>query len=112
MADIPPRAELLRAAGRLRYAAEAAKEDLKTNGYWSGSPAETAWRDGVRGGLGGPAGDLAGLMGPDVALAVAAVLERHANGLAHIHTPENQEIVVGPHALVIARSVNRATVIR
>lgn len=110
MADIPPRAELFRAAATLHAAALAARDDLATNGYWAED--ENAWRDGVRGGLGGPAGDLAGLMGPDVAFAVAAVLERHANGLTHIQDPANQEIVVGPHALAIARSINRAAVIR
>lgn len=59
------------ALGRL---AEAADRDVRNDPYYALYPAVTAYRDGMVNGMGGNAGDLAGLFGPSAARSLALAL--------------------------------------
>jgi hypothetical protein len=73
-AVLPPPSPALRAhmaADRLRRAAQAALEEMQRRpDYWAGG-----WKSSMENGLGGPSGDLAGLLSPEVAQEIADLLD-------------------------------------
>jgi hypothetical protein len=68
-------AAALRSSQALARLAEAADRDVRTDQYYACYPRATAYRDGMVNGMGGNAGDLAGLLGPETARALAESLE-------------------------------------
>lgn len=63
---------LREAASKLTELALDAASDLKKNTFWHPYTGRTNWRDGFVNGFGGASGDLAGVLHPQVCLAVAA----------------------------------------
>lgn len=49
--------------------------DMRESEYYRCYPIKTAYRDGMVNGMGGPAGDMAGLLGPDAVRALSRALE-------------------------------------
>lgn len=88
-----PALTVLEAAARIRRAAQAAQDEMATNGYWS-----SGWAAGVENAIGGEAGELAALFPPDVALRLADWLDERASATARLGEP------LPPLALVIAAS--------
>lgn len=68
-------AAALRSSRALARLAEAADRDVRRDQYYRCYPVATAYRDGMVNGMGGNAGDLAGLFGPEAARALAKALE-------------------------------------
>jgi hypothetical protein len=63
-----------RASQALASRADAVSRDLRESEYYRCYPAATAYRDGMLNGMGGEAGDLAGVLGPDAARALSRAL--------------------------------------
>lgn len=63
-----------RSSLKLAELAEAAARDVRTDTYYACYPPQTAYRDGMANGMGGNAGDMAGLLGPDAVRALAKAL--------------------------------------
>ncbi|MCP9209518.1 hypothetical protein [Streptomyces cucumeris] len=73
-----------RASRALALRAEAAAQEVRDNAYYACYPVQTAYRDGVVNGLGGSAGDLAGVLAPEVAHALARALDEvHVMGRSY-----------------------------
>ncbi|CAL9668272.1 hypothetical protein SUDANB145_07275 (plasmid) [Streptomyces sp. enrichment culture] len=79
------------AAARIRRAAEAAQDEMATNGYWS-----SGWAAGVENAIGGEGGELAALFPPELALGLADWLDERASATARFGEP------LPPLALVVA----------
>lgn len=67
-----------RASQALARRADGVARDLREHDYYKCYPAETAYRDGMVNGMGGNAGDMAGLLGPDVARVLSQALAQIA----------------------------------
>ncbi|MFE0647456.1 hypothetical protein ACFVZH_02545 [Streptomyces sp. NPDC059534] len=98
-----PACELHVAAEKLREHATAAETDVDTNPDW--------YANGVRNGLGGPSGELAAVMGPGVAQAVAQWLAETANEVTAAEGTEYELLAHEPDnswtaALAVARAIN------
>lgn len=65
----------LRSAKALAERAEQVAREVREDEYYACYPDETAYRDGMVNGMGGAAGDLASLFGPDAARHLARALE-------------------------------------
>lgn len=64
-----------RSSQALAARAERAAKDVREDEYYACYPDETAYRDGMVNGMGGAAGDLASLLGPETARHLARALE-------------------------------------
>lgn len=64
----------LRSSQALTERAERAARDVREDEYYACYPDETAYRDGMTNGMGGAAGDLASLFGPEAARHLARAL--------------------------------------
>lgn len=64
----------LRSSDALARLAEAVDRDVRTKEYYACYPKATAYRDGMVNGMGGNAGDMAGLLGPEAVRALASAL--------------------------------------
>ncbi|MDX3020071.1 hypothetical protein [Streptomyces acidiscabies] len=97
---IPPAAELRAAAQTLRQHADAAEADIDSNPVWRSALTDRSnwYANGVRNGLGGPAGELAALMSPEPCRALAELLDDQADAA--------DEGIVNPWALALARALN------
>ncbi|MFE0472412.1 hypothetical protein ACFW2V_12430 [Streptomyces sp. NPDC058947] len=75
--DAEKNAEVAGRAARtlLRRSVVAARE-LRESKYYACYPTATAYRDGMVNGMGGAAGDMAGLLGPDAVRALSKALEQ------------------------------------
>lgn len=96
--------ELRAAAAKLRKTADLALMEVLTNPFWESEivPAEDQsgrYAHGVRGGMGGPAGDLAALFTPMAVVQIAEWLDQAADAF------EGQECPDAEPALVLARLV-------
>lgn len=69
-----PAVELQQAANTLRTMARLTVEEMSAGAYWGHDP--DRWADGLRNACGGHAGNLAALMSPKAAVALAAQWER------------------------------------
>lgn len=105
---------LQEAAGVLGVYADRAARDVATNEFYAPYPEKTAYRDGQVGGMGGPAGDLAGLLGPDVARHLAWLLsevERMGTSYPEMIREHNRELcedhacTVFGHVIEIAKNI-------
>ncbi|MGW0034701.1 hypothetical protein ACWDXD_33410 [Streptomyces sp. NPDC003314] len=108
MTQPSPADQLRTAAEKLRAAADAAEADIDTNPYWRSALTERPdwYANGVRNGLGGPSGELAALMGPDVGHALADWLDIAA-AYADRWAPASQtNSPFREQALVVARALN------
>lgn len=65
---------LRQSAAMLEIHGRAAQVDVLGSAFYREYNTETAWRDGMRNGMGGAAGDLAGLIDPFTALSLAKLL--------------------------------------
>lgn len=65
-----------RASHVLAKFADDVTSDMRESEYYRGYPEATAYRDGMVNGMGGPAGEMAGLLGPDAVRALSRALER------------------------------------
>lgn len=65
----------LRSSRTLAERAERVAREVREDEYYACYPDETAYRDGMVNGMGGAAGDLASLFGPDAARHLARALE-------------------------------------
>lgn len=65
---------LRRVAKALKWRAEAARRELVESYFFKAYNPETAYADGMLGGMGGPVGDMAALLGPDATLMLAQAL--------------------------------------
>lgn len=63
-----------RASQELAKCAEDVVWDMREGEYYRCYPADTAYRDGMMNGMGGPAGKMAGLLGPDAVRALSRAL--------------------------------------
>lgn len=63
-----------RSSEALARLADAVTHDVRTKEYYACYPRGTAYRDGMVNGMGGNAGDMAGLLGPEAAHALARAL--------------------------------------
>jgi hypothetical protein len=102
-----PATELRTAAEKLRDLADAVTRDIATNPYWTSTdhpPHDypNLYARGVDNGLGGPAGEFAAAMGPNVGLAIADWLDQAAANAAALTWP-NDFI---ESALAVARAIN------
>lgn len=102
-----PADELRAAAKTIREHATAAEADVDTNPYWQSALTERPdwYANGVRNGLGGPSGELAAVMGPGVAHALAQWLCATASYLDANTHPSWQETTAGL-PLAVARAIN------
>ncbi|NML55336.1 hypothetical protein HHL19_16320 [Streptomyces sp. R302] len=100
-----PTAELRSAAQTLRRHADEAQAAVDTNPYWQSTLVDRSdwYTHGVRGGLGGPSGELAALMHPGTGHVLAQWLDAEAGHLDHDGHPALHE-----HALAVARAINRS----
>jgi hypothetical protein len=104
---VTPADELRAAADTLRPLTEAAQQDLETADYWKPYTPARAWRDGFVNGFGGVSSDLAAVLPPTAALALADWLDAEARRISCASSPAGQEIV-GRRALAVARAINAA----
>lgn len=110
-----PAEELHTAAQTLLDLADETAEEIETNPYWHSEIAERPrwFANGVENGLGGPAGRLAGLLSPEAARALAALL-RGVLSSAREAVPAHEECTswCSPEtcdlsaALAVARAIN------
>lgn len=67
-----------RVAEVLAKHADGVARDVRESDYYRCYPSATAYRDGMVNGMGGPAGEMAGLLGPDVVRSLSQALGRIA----------------------------------
>lgn len=91
------------AADILESLACAAAEDMESNGYFAGTT-EADWREGVDGGLGGPAGELAAVFSPHAALELSRWLRDTARQETY-SLAEFGHCSASPHSVALARDV-------
>jgi hypothetical protein len=94
-----PADELRAAADKLRPLAEAAQHDLETADYWEPYDPARAWADGFINGFGGACSDLVAVLPPAAVIKLARWLQSAARDAV--------EIGPDPHALAVARAINR-----
>lgn len=104
-----------RSSEALSRLAEAVDHDVRTREYYACYPVGTAYRDGMVNGMGGSAGDMAGLLGPGAVRPLAQVLGEIARmghdyeELVQDHnrkTCSDFECTVWGHLVDIARAVD------
>lgn len=104
-----PALTLHEAAAKLRTAAQAALEDLRTDSFWSCYEPATAWRDGFVNGMGGEPGDLAELLSPGVALELAEWLDATARRAVQHAAGNHEAELCDGYPIVVARRILEAS---
>lgn len=97
-----PIEEIARAADTLDALMRTAMADLESDDYWKPYDPETAWRDGLVNGFGGPSSELAGVLSPAAVAEIVRHMREEVRRSSWRHT-------FSVHLLAFARIVNSAS---